>query len=125
MVCFSMCKFKKKNRKNKTTVKKEQKKMKKSVVSLAVAALFAGNPLHLGEVFSNIVQTYEYRNHKESYETICNRLIESSTLLFLSIAKHLNTMEKEAWGDIRNEIDHVIKQPRAVETSMLNTLCMR
>lgn len=120
-----MCKFKKKNRKNKTTVKKEQKKMKKSVVSLAVAALFAGNPLHLGEVFSNIVQTYEYRNHKESYETICNRLIESSTLLFLSIAKHLNTMEKEAWGDIRNEIDHVIKQPRAVETSMLNTLCMR
>ncbi|BAM32636.1 hypothetical protein HW260_03180 [Helicobacter cinaedi] len=99
--------------------------MKKSVVSLAVAALFAGNPLHLGEVFSNIVQTYEYRNHKESYETICNRLIESSTLLFLSIAKHLNTMEKEAWGDIRNEIDHVIKQPRAVETSMLNTLCMR
>lgn len=106
-------------------MKKEQKKMKKSVVSLAVAALFAGNPLHLGEVFSNIVQTYEYRNHKESYETICNRLIESSTLLFLSIAKHLNTMEKEAWGDIRNEIDHVIKQPRAVETSMLNTLCMR
>ncbi|MCI5632712.1 hypothetical protein [Helicobacter sp.] len=64
--------------------------MKKSVVSLAVALLFASDLSHCGDILSNRISCYDTMHHSkeaQTYQNICANLIESSALLFLCVAK--------------------------------------